>query len=387
MKLTNQMLGAFSISMIWICLSSCGLLSDRTRDSSLFDDRQSLLTIGRDFPPDKEVYSKNEAPYLFRNILEYAVSQDGYVIIYDPRSLEIRLFDSNNAAFLHTIGKVGRKPDEHMWVSDISFSPNDDIFILTGGEIKQYRITGEYVRTVPVPPSVSNHGHLTHLKITHGNNFVLVTVGADLSQKVWIMSLLSADATPIHESRERITLTEAVGILRFWPLVFGVDLDESILVADQVEYKVSVYDSHGHLFKKIQKPFEAPFIAEKDLHLKIGDKLTIPLSVDRLQGPLRRFPSVTGISVTTDGRKLVWTSQRQKDFTFRVDIYDGHWNLLASDYKLALITKNLYTFSKGRVYVPDMGFGTFHFIRNLSMYDLPKLPTTLAVFAEKRGQQ
>lgn len=92
-----------------------------------------------------------------------------------------------------------------------------------------------------------------------------------------------------------------------------------------------------------------------------------------LEGANKYLPSIFGVNIINDNI-LLWSSERNEDMKFKIDIYDMNFNFIKSVYHYNFLPLNLVKTRNNRLYIPNMALNKNEFEKlpgRLSMFNVP----------------
>lgn len=94
--------------------------------------------------------------FMFGEIIDFAVSRDGAILIVDRKGLIIRHYDATGR-FLGMIGRRGEGPGEHRAPPGVAFAPDGSILVWDTGtwRVNVFSPTGQYRRLWEIPRSTT----------------------------------------------------------------------------------------------------------------------------------------------------------------------------------------------------------------------------------------
>lgn len=198
-----------------------------------------------------------------------AVSTDGRIFISDRADMTIKVYDANGA-FLRAIGHMGDGPGEFKGIMSMLFSPDGHLFVLDSQlrRLSVFSNQGDFIKSCQLTHPMYRLYLLSDSTFTGDIN-----VYGETSQLY--VKTLRLDGSEIC-SYGQFKPAE-MKILRQNNVSFGISLPypvHSILIGDPQQrwlyhcqndqYLIEVYDHTGRLFRKIDRPYTAIDVNDKD---------------------------------------------------------------------------------------------------------------------------
>jgi hypothetical protein len=254
--------------------------------------------------------------YMFSDLRDIAVDQDGNIYALDLRDCCIKVFD-RTAKHVRTIGRRGQGPGELGGPFSMTLLPSKgEIFVhdVSNRRITVFNTSGAYSRQIPV------RGNAFQVKVDTSENIwawitdfgqsvrsdVLKKMNPDMSQAI-------ADIIrhPTDESRNPFKPRDC------WIL----DDRDHLIYGDGNTYEIKIVDSSGRVLKKISReydPVEATQAEKDDLTERtrkvLGSESAATIEFSSRHTAYRSFIPADG------GRLLVQTWERSADG--KQDIHD-----------------------------------------------------------------
>jgi hypothetical protein len=351
-----------------ICLHACNGKPDIKYQ--LFDQNNISAIFG------SETESLKQSMSFYKSIQEYYVDYSNNVFIGDLEGKKIDKFNKYGEYML-SFGGPGQGPGEFS-NSIPSFCADSKGTLYTSylNAINVFNSGGALERSVKFPQDYQSWLALC-LKTDH-NDDLFVLLSTQLRQ----MELLKykkdlSQVSIIHTERKRINTGNCPNATGLFLPDFDFDKENNIYVTDTVEYKVYVYSPQGRLIKTYFRDTDRNKIKNRDLvfpTLRGKEIVALPQTyLSGLTGNLLYLPSIFGISV--DGDKIfIWTSNRDRECRFLIDIYDLNFNYLGKASFYNNLKKNLAFFRNGFSYSLNIGSEDISFkkmLGRLAFYNMP----------------
>lgn len=203
--------------------------------------------------------------YIFSNISDIAVDDEGKVYILDMKEAHIRVFDTNGK-YSKTIGNKGQGPGEMSRPSSIQITPAYEIAIndWSARKIHFFRIDGNFLRAILhrnmsffTDPKIDKEGNITASYMIMDNEvtYVLKKFNPQLKESFPIFSTV---------------IMKYPNLNPFFPQCYWDLLEEDKIVwgfADK--YELFIIDSAGKTVKKITRDYDPIKITEEEKEKRI----------------------------------------------------------------------------------------------------------------------
>ena len=345
-------------SLPLVFLLSCQL-QPQIEPTKLFSDADPRLTIefeGRPIP----------------DASTFVVDDDGFIIVLDPYQVRIDEY-REDGQFVRTLADHGI---EEFSFSAMAIGPNGVLYVASPHFLITIdRRSGE-TRHVRLPFEADNVANI----LVSSQSWLYLS----LYQKDGTWELVQYDPSSqvgrtIHEDKGRRLPAGVSGVLNYWVLRPAESPNGSVLVPDQTRYLIYEYVD-GKLVRTMDRPFPPEPIKERDLLLKVAQHRYPVTSLWDLPAELRYFPPIVGLKTTSQGNTMVFTSFRNTDMKFRIDLYDRNLTYLGSDYLYNAIRLVPFHATNEKIYVADLGFGADAGSLMLSRFEAPRIPQRVLAY-------
>ena len=320
----------------------------------LFDSAMPVLMFGGDVEdPNSRVT---------RSIQIYTVDYSGNVFIGNDAEFTIDKYDPQGR-FLAALGHRGQGPGEFVGPVFPSFAVNSKGMVFASSarsKIVVLNPNGSFNREVEFPAAVMG-SRVGLIRVDPSDNVYVIFHGSD---KGVMLTRFSPDLTVFtvyHRAPGRPNTFLGNG-LSFLP---DLDFDRrgNVYVTDSYDYRVYVYSPEGKPVRTFDKPFRKNKLVIQDLVLFAGgeeefvDFSKDPDSVKMIRGFPEKdsyVPCVFGVNVVKDGF-LLWTSDRDAEFRYYIDVYDRDFRLIGRSSAYNFISRNFAVVRGDLIYLPDLG--------------------------------
>jgi len=321
----------------------------------LFDSAKPVLMFGGDIEDPNSRVTKS--------IQFYTVDYSGNVFIGNDAEFTIDKYDPQGR-FLAALGHKGQGPGEFNGAALFpSFAVNSRGMVFTStirSKIAVLNPDGSFNREVEFPPEVKG-SRVGLIRVDPDDGVHVIFYGTD---KGVMLTRFSPDlkvSAVYHRAPGRPHNFLGDG-LRFLP---DLDFDQrgNVYVTDSYDYRVYVYSPEGKPVRTFDRPFRKNKLVIQDLVLFAGgeeefvDFSKDPDSVKMIQGLPEKdsyVPCVFGVNVVEDGF-LLWTSDRDAEFRYYVDVYDRDFRLIGRSSAYNYISRNFAVVRGDLIYLPDLG--------------------------------
>lgn len=246
---------------------------------------------------------------LFGTLIRTALSPAGHIVVLDPQSAEVRVFDGRGG-FIRSFGRRGEGPGELLNPTAIAWDGEGRLWIANAfnGRYTVFDSIGEPIRTVP-RPLLGFPGRHRLVFLDHGS---FVDVGAAAARRVPIVIVDTTGA--IRDSAAiQLPQTGVTGqplpqgfdgrVLAYLPsLVWTIAPDGTVWLADSDRLRLINRSIRGDTLRVIEAAHR------RGLALDRATRQRIEREFAKLQGPppseLVR-PIIRSVEILTDGHVLV----------------------------------------------------------------------------------
>ena len=320
----------------------------------LFDSAKPVLMFGGDVEDPNSRVTKS--------IQFYTVDYSGNVFIGNDAEFTIDRYDPQGR-FLAALGRRGQGPGEFVGPIFPSFAVNSKGMVFTStprSKIAVLNPDGSFNREVEFPAEVKG-SRVGLIRVDPHDGVHVIFHGSDKGVMLTRFSPDLTVSTVYHRAPGRPHNFLGDG-LRFLP---DLDFDQrgNVYVTDGYDYRVYVYGPEGKLVRTFDRPFRKNKLVIQDLVLYAGgeeefvDFSKDPDSVKMIQSLPEKdsyVPCVFGVNVVKDGF-LLWTSDRDAEFRYYVDVYDRDFRLIGRSSAYNYISRNFAVVRGDLIYLPDLG--------------------------------
>ena len=228
---------------------------------------------------------EGDQEYLFTEIADLAVDDDGNIYAIDLKGDDVRVFD-RNGHFLRTVGRPGQGPGEFSGAGNLHVSSNGEIMVTSEGSrsIKYFAPTGQYRRQYllkafsPIKVDYDSAG------VYYIMDFSMEPPGFKLSRldsRTEESSVLATWAMPMPDPK-RVSIFDPI-------MSFAVMPDDRLLYGCPTEgYEILIFDAQGHLQKRILKDWDPNPVTDEERQAIVNEQQ----KAKSVQSHPARFPSV-----------------------------------------------------------------------------------------------
>jgi len=364
-------LGAVIISLFLINLN-CHYKESKD-NVDLLDEFKKLYTIGYE---DEDAAKHEVYDYIF----SYSVDNKNNVYVGDIIDSQIDKYNQNGN-YLFSFGREGQGPGEFEGIG--SFAVNDKGILYTYSNQKKYFMLfdpkGQFIKQINFPDEFSND-YCGTIKIDKMNNvwtlFYSIKKGFQIikfNKELNHFSIVHSD-----NKRKSLAYTKASMLPILYP-DFDFDENRRLYITDSIDYTLYVYSTENNkLIRTYNRKYKKIKINKKDLIYNTGrgimDIRNMADSIlNDLEGANKYLPSIFGVNIINDNI-LLWSSERNEDMKFKIDIYDMNFNFIKSVYHYNFLPLNLVKTRNNRLYIPNMALNKNEFEKlpgRLSMFNVP----------------
>ncbi len=274
---------------------------------------------------------EGDQEYLFTEITDLAVDDDGNIYAIDLKGDDVRVFD-RNGRFLRTIGRPGQGPGEFSGAGNLHVSSNGETMVTSEGSrsIEYFSPTGQYQRQYllkafsPVKVDYDSRG------VYYVMDFSMEPPGFKLSRldsRTEESAVLAKWPIPMPDPK-RVSIFDPI-------MSFAVMPDDRLLYGCPTEgYAILIFDARGHLQKRILKDWDPSPVADKERQAIVNEyKKRNPSNPIQLDFP-RFHPPYRVVKCDDSGRLFVLsfsgiTDDLSKERETVFDIFDQEGRYIA----------------------------------------------------------
>jgi hypothetical protein len=297
-------------------------------------DLELELSIGRkDVPKDE---------YIFTNIKEMCVDDQGNIYILDPNQKSIKKFNSKGK-FLFTIGRSGQGPGEYGWPWDICVNNNRlVVFDIIYRRIILYSLDGEYIKHI----STFKKGQPRDIKMNSSKEFIILS-SVPGEKHVNELSRFDANFNKIDVidsfERDKLPILESISPDIHWCLT----QKDEIVWGFSDRYEIKIQNAQGQLTTRILRNYDPIPVDEQKYAEQIKRKFGGKPPGPQFQQKLPKFhPAFHSILSDDKGRIYIGVFDETEDNGTFYDILDAEGRYLAK-MKLSV---SPFLIKKGKLY-------------------------------------
>lgn len=258
---------------------------------------------------------KGRDEYMFGEIQEIAVDDDGQIFVLDTKKTLINVYDKNGV-YKKTIGRHGQGPGELQAPQRMSKTWQDEIVVEDHGAraFVYYTLDGQYAR-----------------RVTYAGVFIFTTGIDSLGNIIGVVQTPGENGNRqvINRYDPKLNFLHSIGFPIEWDrgeynyfkswLKWTAFKGDHIIFAFSENYELYIHDAKGELIQIIEKEYKPVRISEEEL--------AYMRSVVRLSGNIKHIvpkhhDAFQRISVDDENRIFVQTWEKTKDGTgFIYDVF------------------------------------------------------------------
>jgi len=299
--------------------------------------------------------------YMFYQIRDIAVDNDGLIYVVEGRSAHIRVFDKNGK-YIRTIGRKGQGPGEFQMPCYAQVISQNELMIhdYAAFRLTFFSLRGEYLRQ---KSTAETRIPFIPLKMPEKGYLVVITAGAPPPTGGKQLRIYDSDLELVKtiaiEERDMRKLFD-IGK----PTWYGdVSPSGKIVWGDSSEYVLQVLDQEGKLIKKIVKEYDPVKIPEED---KEEYKKQFAVAIQRGVGIHFRshYPAFSEIVVDDEERIFVQTYERIRgsDEHFYFDVFDPEGKYLAK-VPIRVNLNRISVWKKKKLYTVEEDEGGYLYVK------------------------
>jgi hypothetical protein len=313
---------------------------------------------------------EGDPEYLFTEITDLAVDDDGNIYAIDLKGNHVLVFD-RNGRFLRTVGRPGQGPGEFSGAGNIHVGSNGEIMVTDEGSrsIKYFSPDGQYRRQYllkafsPIKVDYDSAG------VYYIMDFSMEPPGFKLSRldsRTEESSVLATWAMPMPDPK-RVSIFDPI-------MSFAVMPDDRLLYGCPTEgYEILIFDAQGRLQKRILKDWDPNPVTDEEREAILDEcKKRNPSNPVQLDFP-RIHPPYRVVNCDDSGRIFVLShsgiaddpSQARKT-VFDVFDQEGRYIAIIRHQFKALIEKPML-WNGGKFYTVEQDEAGFLYIVRYSV--------------------
>jgi len=259
----------------------------------------AIIEIVRDL---KIGVPEGDQEYLFTEITDLAVDDDGNIYAIDLKGDDVRVFD-RNGHFLRTVGRPGQGPGEFSGAGNLHVSSNGEIMVTSEGSrsIKYFAPTGQYQKQYllkafsPIKVDYDSKG------VYYIMDYFMEPPGFKLSRldsRTDESAVLATWPMPMPDPK-RVSIFDPI-------MSFAVMPDDRLLYGCPTEgYEILIFDARGHLQKRILKDWDPNPVTDEERQVIVNEHKKRNMS-DPIQLDFPRFhPPYRVVKCDESGRLFV----------------------------------------------------------------------------------
>ncbi len=249
---------------------------------------------------------KGSDEYMFGEIQEIAVDDDGQIFVLDTKKTLINVYDKNGL-YKKTIGRHGQGPGELQAPQRMKKTWQDEIFVEDHGAraFVFYTLDGQYSRRVTYSSvfifttGIDSLGNIVGIMQTPGKNGNMHVINRYDPE----LNYLHTFGYPIEWDRSEYNYFKS------W-LKWAVFKGDHVIFAFSENYELYIYDAQGSLIQKIEKKYKPVKISEEELAY-MRSVVRLPSNVKNIVP--KHHDAFQRISVDEKDRIFVQTWEKTKD--------------------------------------------------------------------------
>jgi hypothetical protein len=278
-----------------------------------FEDRRLSLE------EDLSIGADNGKPeYLFSQIGDLAVDEEGNIYAIESREAAVRVFDKKGG-YLRTIGHKGQGPGETQYPVFVQINRQDELAVYdySAGRMLFYSLDGVYLRQKPtsrivLPLGLDSEGRL-----------IAQYILAPAPKGGKLILRFDRDYGSEQELAREETGPDRVFDIGRPSCYAALSPDDMLLWGDSAEYLLNKLSAEGKLVKKIIREYDSRAIADAEkieYQKKYADALKYGMQISFRD----RWPAFNGLFFDEEGRLFVRTYERPigSNRSFYYDVFD-----------------------------------------------------------------
>jgi hypothetical protein len=271
---------------------------------------------------DLAIGGEESADYVFAAISSVAVSDDGTIIVFDQKDMNIKVFD-RDGKFLRKFGRAGEGPGELSLPKAIHFTARDEVVVVDmNRRLSLFKPSGEFVRTV----SAGSMSLMDARPDSQGNFFIYLMVQENRRYELrkvdgGLKDLFVVESSPMQNP-------ERDGFNPFFPVLRWAPLSGDRVVCGYAEkYELRIHDAAGRIIRKIQMDPDPVPISKEDIEERTEG---VPLAIVQTMKIPKHYPAFRYIETDDEDRIFVLTWERPPDRKgFYFDVFDREGGYIA----------------------------------------------------------
>jgi hypothetical protein len=357
----------------------------------LIDEAKPVLVIGSDEP-------EATGPGNYRIVLDCKIDVQGNIYIPDQVENRIDKYDPRGN-YLHSIGRPGQGPGEFQGIGFFAVNSRGEVYAYSFSRlsIMTFESDGRFREEIKLPAEFRSR-HVVGIKVDPDDRVYLVFLSRDAGSLIARFASNFESWTAIHVDKRRRGLDNTIASGALPPLYLDFAFDEKgdLYVPDAIDYRVYVHDSDGKLTRTFEQERPRKEYSAGDLVRFFSGKVQDYSDwggyyIGSLKGDDRFLPNIFGIDVD-QGRIYLWTSDRDENLGYVIDIYDKDFDLLGHSLAYEWLQRRQIVIRNGRLYTPDLAPEDLNAVRKVGRLSWLNEPSKLLVYdilwpkGENRGK-
>ncbi len=298
--------------------------------------------------------AEGEDEYIFSQINDFDVDNEGYIYAIDNVASQVRVFDKMGK-FVRTLGRKGQGPGEIQIPGFVQITSQGEILVVDYSAFRFvfFSPDGTFVRQRSIGWSV------VPVKLDSRGNLIGMEVLAPPPLGGKILRKYDSDFTPLMEIAEEKQGQRGVIDIGKPSCFCEVTTKDYVIWGNSELYELHILNPEGKLVKRIQKKYDPVAIAEEDRKI-YEEKYSEFVKRGGSLHFRKQFPAFMDLSIDDQDRIWVKTYERRDGArdAFLFDVFDSDGRYIAKIPIKANLNRNS-VWKKSRLYTveaDDKGF-------------------------------
>lgn len=293
---------------------------------------------------DLAIGGEESADYVFATISSVAVSDDGTIIVFDQKDMNIKVFD-RDGKFLRKFGRAGEGPGELSTPISIYCTDRDEVVVVdTSRRLTFFKLSGEFVRTL----SAGSLFLMDARPDSAGNFFVFLIFDEEANGRYELRKVDAGLKDLFVVESSPLSNTERDGFNPFFPVLRWALLSGDRVVCGWAEkYEFRIHDAAGRIVRKIQMDPDPVPISKADIDERMKGARQALLQNMKIP---KHYPAFRYFVTDDEDRIYVLTWERPPDRKgFYFDVFDREGRYIVR----TVLPAAMPLIRKGRLYAAE----------------------------------
>ncbi len=248
---------------------------------------------------------KGREEYMFSEVISIAMDEEERIYVLDYKENCVKIFNKDGL-FVRKFGRPGQGPGEFYLPRFVMASGPDEILVHNYNRIEYFSLDGEHKKSL----STATARLLTADFDSEGNILGLEIVRDEINPR-YELKKYDPDLNYLHSlGSSPLPSSSRDGFNPFFPVLrWDVLKGNQVVCGYMKEYEMKIFDSDGHLIKKIMKEYTPVKVTEEDVEERLrGEELPAQLK-ENMTIPEYHCP-FRWIMTDDEGRIFVMTYER-----------------------------------------------------------------------------